>query len=269
MTLTREERIAKLTRFAAMVEDARMGYTAPKAEETPNASIVTPVALGTEKTVHGAKAPRKDPKAPTAKDAPKTDTVETVNPYPIGSLDAIGFIQAIKLAGWRPRMKDDGKPLTRADGSPILGPTTEINKRADEHIAIQRFIGWDKKELHGTQLSNAQRKARLALDPSLGGNGVPKRHDPTIAGYVAGSCDAVAKRVAHLEAEERKIVGEIAYLQTPGCMIPVFDAEGKARVDAAGFQIRMPMDEDDRLLMLELQNESLVAVQRDLNGVKP
>lgn len=255
-----EARKARLARLAAMMEDARAGYDPTAVEEKPSRTV-TPVALGAEKTVKGEK---RDAKRPAV-------IVPTEPP-----LDAAGFLAAVKVAGFRPRKHaadatlPDGRKVaagdvvTRPDGTPVLGPTSYAEKRSDEIAALRRFGGYDAKQDHGAILAAAVRRAKLALDGALGGDGKVPRTPPTVAGYVKGACDHNAKVVAHLEADVRSLVEQVAFFSKPGALVPVFKLDGSAVMNAAGFAQKVPISEDDRMDLLAYYEEKLSEAKQAL-----
>lgn len=244
-----ESRMARLARIKLMTENARLDFNVVSADqETPNKPQIQAVKLGEEKTVRGAKVEKKvQPEIPVGPQYQPTE-----------------FLQAVKFAGFV-QAKREGEPVFRPDGSPVMIAGGDYSaKRKDEIAALRRFGGYDPKLNHGEQLANAMRKARLALDPALGGDGRVKRTAPTVAGFVAGVCDHSAKVKAHLDADLRRISESIAFYSKPGVLTPCFNGDGTPRMDEAGFQVKVPIDEDDRLGLLELYEEELAEVRKAL-----
>jgi len=246
-----------LDALLARMRSASTGCAEPDTTDEKPAREVSAVALGAEKTVRGAKAPRKSAEAPQAADAPKSPIVVA---EPLPPLTAEGFMRAIKLAGWRQRKHPKtGEPVVNEHGAPVLGPTTDDAKRADERAALVRFGGFDKQTPHGTQVSNAMRRAKLALDSSLGGDGKVKRSAPTVAGVVAGACNQAEKVRLHLEADLRAAIATVANLSRDDASLPV-----PGQFDAAGFAKCIALSDDEREALLAHAEKDLAEVRAAL-----
>lgn len=89
-----------------------------------------------------------------------------------GTLDATGFILALRHAGMR--KKDDGKLLRH--------PTLILQ---DEKIAIAAWVGYQWGNPHGLQLDHARFKARFAIKPERAVE-YKRGIAATIAGFVKG-----------------------------------------------------------------------------------
>lgn len=244
---------ARRARLAALIA-ASLGTSPVESEETPVKQIKR-IALGSEKAVRGEK-----------RDAKVAAALPPVEP-----IDAAGFLALLKIAGMVPAKRPKtGEPVVRADGTPVFVASGGYPaKRADEVTALRRFGMYDAKGDHGAQLAAATRKARMALDPSLGGDGKVPRTAPTVAGYVAGVYDATARTIGTLKAEIRLLSDLVSIYSVPGtaakpCMAPVFDLDGTQVIDKqTGFAVRAPIDEGDREFLLEEYLDKL-AMARDL-----
>jgi hypothetical protein len=135
----------------------------------------------------------KEPKVKASKvAAPGGVAPSALDGIVVGSLDAAGFIAAIRAAG----MVDKVLP----SGATIRVQSGDKAKIANDHrAALAAFVGVTAEPM-GVQLSNATRKAQFALRPTVGSD---KRHaDPTLSGFVAGMPNFLAKQIADLAARE-------------------------------------------------------------------
>jgi hypothetical protein len=111
----------------------------------------------------------------------------------MGSLDAKGFLQAMKDAGMR----------WTEQGKPIFQP---FEVRDDQIKAIAAFIGYDPKDHFGSQELRARMKAHRVLFPFASGD---RKIPLSIKGYAIGMPDPIGKKRADLEGRERMAVEAI------------------------------------------------------------
>jgi hypothetical protein len=163
----------------------------PSKPSKPRAKVVPSVNVTAEPLC----APSADgAKAPVVNDtAPRTVAIPA-----LGSLSAEGFIEALRSAG--KRQDATGKTIT--DHNMI---------RPDETLALYAYCGYQVKESHGTQLDNAKRRAQRSIKVAKGEVQAGKADDapyargvaPTMAGFVSGMPDELAKQIQDLLARER------------------------------------------------------------------
>lgn len=109
---------------------------------------------------------------------------------PKGSLDAPGFLLALREAGKIRKANEAGVMISFTD---------HIKERADQIQAIAAFVGYDFGGAHGVQLDVARQKARFALRPIKVNSNVTA----TVAGFVAGMPNGTAKAVSDLQGRIR------------------------------------------------------------------
>ena len=110
----------------------------------------------------------------------------------IGSLDAGGFIAAIRQAGNVAKVLANGETLMVASGEKARIVT-------DQRAALAAYVGLSAEPL-GVQLSNATRRAQYALRPTVGSD--RRTADPTLSGFVAGMPAPLARQIADLGGRE-------------------------------------------------------------------
>ena len=153
-----------------------------------------------------------------------------------GSLEAAGFLKAMRNAGLR-----KGK----------LDPSV---KREDEIRAIAAYCGYNSNELHGSQEVAARMRAQRELHPikvdpnqEWRRNGSPK---VTVAGYVAGVADHVAKQVENLKAQE-VVAAEQLCEHRNVLLNPHASMDDRAKAT----------------LLVKLEEERLAAIRADLSAL--
>lgn len=133
------------------------------------------------------------PRAVRAEKAPKVSShkipLATIPVPAKGSLDAEGFMMAIRNAGKVQRSNENGILMT------ITDPTKE---RQDQIQAIAAFVGYDFGGAHGTQLDSARQRARFTLQPAR-----DSKVRATVRGFVAGIPNGTEKAVRDLQARIR------------------------------------------------------------------
>lgn len=167
--------------------------------------------------------------APITKLAPPTSM-----PLPEkGTLGATGFLKAMRGAGVR-----KGK----------LDPSA---KRDDEVRAIAAYIGYDSRVLHGAQEVSARMAAQRELAPiKVNKDEVWHRNgtaDNSVAGYVAGKVDHIARQVADLRAREVSAADSLCTHRN------VFMDFTKSLDDRATAQ-----------LLIKLEEERIAQIRKDL-----
>jgi len=110
----------------------------------------------------------------------------------IGSLDAGGFIAAIRQAGNVAKVLANGETLMVASGEKARIVT-------DQRAALAAYVGLTAEPL-GVQISNATRRAQYALRPTVGSD--RRTADPSLSGFVAGMPAPLARQIADLAARE-------------------------------------------------------------------
>lgn len=127
-----------------------------------------------------------------------------------GTLDARGFMLAIREAGNRMVTGEDGR--TRKTHFPD-------QVRSDKMKAIQAFIGYDNTKDFGPQLMTAEMQAKVRLQPIdiSGPSRSEKRQlQATVKGYVAGARDTHAAKLADLKGRERMAVDALLKYEKDG-----------------------------------------------------
>ena len=115
-----------------------------------------------------------------------------------GTVDATEFFALLKKAGRRPNTVG------------VLLYTTEHTQRQDERYAIEAYIGWDHKLLHGTNLDNARTAANRELRVgSLTGKEYCRSSKPSLDGYVAGIPDGQKERLDNLMGRISRALDEV------------------------------------------------------------
>lgn len=114
-----------------------------------------------------------------------------------GTIDAVQFLKGLAPCGKRPN----------ANGVMVY-QNADI-KRDDEMRLVSSYCGWNPRELHGVQLENATRKARLTLKP-VTGKEYKRGVSATMAGYIAGLPDHQQKLIQDLLAREQLAAKAIA-----------------------------------------------------------
>lgn len=110
-------------------------------------------------------------------------------PLPVkGTVTAEQFLRELPHCGKRPNKFG------------VLAFQGEFEKRTDEMRLIASYVGWDRFGLHGVQLENAVRAAKLELRPITSKE--YRRGTASIAGYVAGMPDNVGKKIDDLSVRE-------------------------------------------------------------------
>lgn len=113
-----------------------------------------------------------------------------------GTIGAKEFLERLPHCGKRPNNR----------GVPVFSGVAA--QREDEMRLVAAYIGWDSSQLHGWNLDNARRTARLAMRPVAPGS--HRRGFGPIAGFVAGLPDAVKTKVKDLLAREELASDSIA-----------------------------------------------------------
>ena len=143
-----------------------MGYaiTVPSSEEEKTCVVVIP---STPKKTYTKKV-----KVVAAESTSSTTNVVVEPVVQPGTIDATEFFSLIKKAGRRPNVAG------------VLLYTTEQTQRQDERYAVEAYIGWDKKQVHGTNLDNARTAANRELKAgSLKGKEYCRSSKPSPDGY--------------------------------------------------------------------------------------
>lgn len=153
---------------------------APKADKSSKVSSkAAPIGQQNVSTGNGSEASKnKEP-------GPKCEPLPTK-----GQIGPQEFLKSLALCG--KRANDKGVML-------FQGATVQ---RDDEMRLISSFIGWNPRELHGTQLENARREAHLALKP-VTGKAFKRGVSATMAGFIAGLPDNQQKLIQDLLAREQ------------------------------------------------------------------
>lgn len=121
-------------------------------------------------------------------EAPKVST--TLSLPPAGSLNAHGFVKAMRQAGLR---RDDAGKLH-----------TDPSKVRDDKIrAIAAFVGYDVTGAFGAQELQAMAKARHQIQGAPKTTNPFSRCSPIVQGFIAGMPDEQAKCLADLQGRER------------------------------------------------------------------
>ena len=108
----------------------------------------------------------------------------------VGSLDAAGFLLALRNAG----------KVRKANEAGVMISFTDHNKeRSDQVQAIAAFMGYNFSGAHGVQLDVARQKAHFALRPMK----TDSKVTATIAGFVAGMPNGTKKAVLDLQGRIR------------------------------------------------------------------
>lgn len=127
-----------------------------------------------------------------------------------GTLDARGFMLAIRNAGTSWVTGDDGKTRKCFNQDQV---------RSDKIKAIQAFIGYDNSQDFGPQLMWAEMKAKSSISPvdTSGPDRSEKRRiQSTVTGYVAGVRDGYATKLADLKGRERETVEALIKYEKDG-----------------------------------------------------
>lgn len=134
------------------------------------AEIVASVAAAKSPAAEIVARPmRPAPAAPAARPAPSADSA-----------------RAFMLA-----LRDTGK--RRNDKGAMVSTGNPSDRTADEVLAIDAFIGYDKRAPHGAQLDAARDAAKRAMRPVTPSTAPYSRGtSATVAGYVAGINDAAS-----------------------------------------------------------------------------
>lgn len=167
----------------AMILDSVIGTLVSSYDAKPEAPKASKVRAKAPKAPRTAKAE----KAPVA--APRK-IVATIPVPAVGTLDAAGFLLAIRQAGKIRKANDAGVMIT------INDPAKE---KADQIQAIAAFVGYDFSGAHGVQLDTARRTAQFNLRPVKADSKVAV----TVKGFVAGMPNGTAKVVNDLRARIR------------------------------------------------------------------
>lgn len=128
--------------------------------------------------------------------------------------DAAEYLRLEKLVGFRQSISPvTGAPLCNAKRQPVIyrNPAEVMN---DQRVLMQ-CCGFDPREL-GASLSAANRRARLTLDASLGGDGVKLRPSNTIAGFVAGMPAPAVRLLADMKAKQKTLIDAASKLNDAG-----------------------------------------------------
>lgn len=188
-------------------------------------------------------APKKQPKAKVAiSEATRTH----MNGLPAkGTLDAAGFMAAIKAAGRR--FNDKGFPYT--DHGQV---------REDTIKAIAAYIGYDPRGNFGAQ----DIAARAQAQKELGANKVKafpegkalRNASHSLGGYVSGIPDTQAKAIAHKRAQAENCLQAI--IQHDSAALDMTRSEAERRLSEG---------------LAQLEREKLTHIHTDLRamGVKP
>lgn len=138
------------------------------------------------------RAPRKT-RTVKAESAPKVTShkipLATIPVAAKGTLDAAGFLLAIRNAGKIVRSNEAGIPIHLTDAA---------KERQDQIQAIAAFVGYDFGGAHGTQLDVARQKARFALKPAG-----DSKVSATVRGFVSGMPNGTEKAVRDLQGRIR------------------------------------------------------------------
>lgn len=127
-----------------------------------------------------------------------------------GTLDARGFMLALREAGNRLITGEDGKTHKVHQADQV---------RSDKIKAMQAFIGYDNTKDFGPQLMAAEMKAKSKLQPidiSGPSRSEQRRIQSTVKGYVAGARDGHAAKMADLKGRERMAVEALLKYEKEG-----------------------------------------------------
>jgi hypothetical protein len=120
---------------------------------------------------------KREVKASNAETLPAKHNAGTTESLPaIGTLDAAGFIKALRNAGLRPNDKG------------IMRYTDSVNERSDQKYALAGFVGFSYSEPLGSQLDAARLAANRALrvKQTQDQGEYDRNARNTMAGFVAG-----------------------------------------------------------------------------------
>ena len=153
------------------------------------------------------KAKREQPTTPK----PLTATVVGLAGVERGTLDAAGFMAAIRTAGKR----------TNEAGRPIHQPG-EV--RGDMIKAIHAYVGYDPRGDFGSQEQAARAKAQRELQPGKVTTGPSlaeqRSAGRSLTGYVAGMPEIQKAKLVELQARETYTVEEILDLEKEIAALP-------------------------------------------------
>lgn len=207
-----------------------------KQYEKPIQGETITVRLISDKPAKPIKAPREPKvakvKAPKGKTSTATAKVDPTLPI-VGTIDAVGFSMQIASAGKRLVEREvKGIKLTLPS---YMG---DIVRRDDEILAIAAFVGYDRRQPHGTQLDNARSRARFAICPELP-IGYHRGTRPTLDGFISGMPDGARKVVLDLLAREKFAADGIADQEAKAHLATETQARAEARALAASFAVSL------------------------------
>lgn len=107
-----------------------------------------------------------------------------------GQIGPEEFLKSLSNCGKRPNNKG------------VLVFQGAKEQRDDEMRLVASYCGWDSRQLHGWNLENARRTAKLAIKPVTGAS-YKRGMSATMAGYIAGLPDNQQKLVQDLLAREQ------------------------------------------------------------------
>ena len=129
-------------------------------------------------------------------------------PVFVQELTAKEFLEALRNAGVREVSSPDGK---------VIKQRIKDNVRKDQIAAINKYVGYNNQDNLGSQLMNAEAKAKreMSAQPAYDGPSrqEQRRLNASVAGYVSGVPDAVQRRLNDLLTRERLIVEKMCELE--------------------------------------------------------
>lgn len=126
------------------------------------------------------------------------------------------FIQQYTAQEFREAIKNAGvREITSTDGK-VIKQRIKDHVRKDQVEAINKYIGYDNKKDFGSQLMNAESKARLEIQP-LNYDGPTRQEErrmkASATGYVSGTNDSIKRKLTDLQTRERLIVEKMCELE--------------------------------------------------------
>jgi hypothetical protein len=140
-----------------------------------------------------ASKPRADRSVRVVKASNSAVTVKKSAPIAVpavGTLNAAGFILALRDAGKVSKANENGVMITLTDSN---------KERVDQVQAIAAYVGYNFAGAHGMQLDSARQKASYELRPVKADSKVTV----TVKGFVAGMPNGTAKKVSDLQGRIR------------------------------------------------------------------
>lgn len=154
-----------------------------------------------------------------------------------GTLDAVAFLAALKVAGKICKENLHGVKVTLTDSN---------KERTDQVFAIAGFVGYSLSEPHGVQLDKARQKAHFIIRPVKTDSPVAA----TVKGFVAGMPNGS-------EREINNLVGRIRMATDT-----MLDLEKEAEACPEGSTERAT-----KLALATVESERIAHMRRDLETI--